>query len=117
MVEVPWVRKNSGFTLLFEALAMAMIEHEMPINKFTKFMRVLPQRIWTVFNHWIKKVYLADDVKGISKLGIDLSPSFISGAKAIFPDAKITFDRFHVVNCSTRLWTQCANSIEKNMNP
>lgn len=154
MVEVPWARKNSGFTLLFEALAMAMIEHEMPINKVAKFMRVLPQRIWTVFNHWIKKAYLVDNLKGITKLGIDetsskkghnyvtlgvdldnsrvifategkgkqtiadlqqyletkdvkaneitdisidLSPSFISGAKASFPDAKITFDRFHVV--------------------
>lgn len=31
-VAVPWVRANSGFTLLFEALALAMIEREMPVN-------------------------------------------------------------------------------------
>jgi len=75
MVEVPWARKNSGFTLLFEAYSMAMIENEMPINKVAKFMRVLPQRIWTIFNHWIKKAYSADTVTGVTKLGIDETSS------------------------------------------
>ena len=75
MVEVPWARQNSGFTLLFEAFSMAMIENEMPINKVAKFMRVFPQRIWTIFNHWIKKAYSADVVKGIKKLGIDETSS------------------------------------------
>jgi len=75
MVEVPWARKNSGFTLLFESFSMAMIENEMPINKVAKFMRVLPQRIWTIFNHWIKKAYSADTVKGVTKLGIDETSS------------------------------------------
>ena len=28
---------------------------------------------------------------------MDLSPSFIAGATTYFPDAEITFDRFHVV--------------------
>ncbi len=75
MVEVPWARKNSGFTLLFEALSMAMIENEMPINKVAKFMRVFPQRIWTIFNHWVEKAYSADTVKGVTKLGIDETSS------------------------------------------
>lgn len=30
-VEVPWARPGSGFTLLFEAFAMALIEREMPV--------------------------------------------------------------------------------------
>jgi hypothetical protein len=33
VVEVPWARKGSGFTLLFEAFSMALIEREMPVNK------------------------------------------------------------------------------------
>ena len=33
MVEVPRARKGSGFTLLFEAIAMSLIEKEMPVNK------------------------------------------------------------------------------------
>ena len=35
-VEVPWARPGSGFTLLFEALALAMIEREMPVNRVAK---------------------------------------------------------------------------------
>ncbi len=31
--EVPWARKGSGFTLLFEAFSMLLIENEMPVNK------------------------------------------------------------------------------------
>ena len=32
----------------------------------------------------------------ISQVCIDLSPAFISGVECYFPDAQITFDRFHV---------------------
>ena len=32
MVEVPWARFNSGFTMLFEAFSMALIEEETPVN-------------------------------------------------------------------------------------
>ena len=32
----------------------------------------------------------------VEQISIDLSPAFISGAKEHFPQANITFDRFHV---------------------
>ncbi len=32
----------------------------------------------------------------IKNISMDMSPSFISGAKIYFPDAQITFDKFHV---------------------
>lgn len=153
-VPVPWARPGSGFTLLFEALALAMIEREMPVNRVAELMRVNPQRIWTVFNHWVGQALKADDPSAITQLGIDetstrkghnyvtlgvdmdvgrvihvsegkgkacvqsirdhlvakgtppeqiehasmdLSPAFIAGVKDAFPNAQITFDRFHVV--------------------
>ena len=154
LVDVPWARKGSGFTLLFEALAMALIEKEMPVNKVGHLLKENPHRIWTIFNHWIKLAYQADDPASVTQLGfdetsrrkghkyvtvavdleqrrvlhvvegkdantikeikdylrvkkvdpqqitqtsIDLSPAFISGIKKHFPQAEITFDRFHVV--------------------
>jgi transposase len=154
LVDVPWARKGSGFTLLFEALAMALIEKEMPVNKVGHLLKENPHRIWTIFNHWIKLAYQADDPSSVTQLGfdetsrrkghkyvtvavdleerrvlhvvegkdaktikdikeylqlkqvepeqitqasIDLSPAFISGIKNHFPQAEITFDRFHVV--------------------
>ena len=36
MVQVPWARSNSGFTMLFEAFAMALIEEETPVNSVAK---------------------------------------------------------------------------------
>jgi transposase len=70
-VAVPWARANSGFTLLFEALALAMIEREMPVNRVAELIQVNPQRIWTIFNHWVGKALRADDPSTISQLGID----------------------------------------------
>lgn len=70
-VPVPWARPGSGFTLLFEALALALIEREMPVNRVAELLRVNPQRIWTVFKHWVDQARAADDPSSITKLGID----------------------------------------------
>lgn len=153
-VEVPWARAGSGFTLLFEAFSMLLIESEMPVNKAADIMGVYAQRLWTIFNYWIKKAFKADDqcetetigidetstkkghnyvtvavdmeqrrviyatpgkgadcivkLKGhleekgapkeqIKQACIDMSPAFISGIMDNFPNAEITFDKFHTV--------------------
>ena len=51
-VDVPWARPGSGFALLFEALALALIERdsqsyevEMPVNRVAEILKVNPQRI------------------------------------------------------------------------
>lgn len=74
-VEVPWARPGSGFTLLFEAFAMALIEREMPVNRVAEVLGVNPQRVWTVFKHWIKRARDADDVSSITQLGVDETSS------------------------------------------
>ena len=66
-VTPPWARSGSGFTLLFEALALALIEREMPVNRVAQIMHVLPQRIWTVFNHWVSEARLDDDSSSITR--------------------------------------------------
>lgn len=40
MEEVPWARPNSGFTLLFEAYTMRLIESEIPMSSVAKHTRV-----------------------------------------------------------------------------
>lgn len=71
IVQVPWARKGSGFTLLFEALSMALIENEMPVNKASGIMGEYPQRIWTIFNYWISIAYNQDDQSKVTRIGID----------------------------------------------
>jgi transposase len=53
LVDVPWARKNSGLTLLFEAYSMLLIENEIPVSKASKIRGVNSQQIWTVFDYWI----------------------------------------------------------------
>ncbi|MFK7947249.1 MAG: transposase [Saprospiraceae bacterium] len=36
------------------------------------------------------------DEENVSDITIDMSPAFISGAEKIFPNAEITFDKFHM---------------------
>ena len=71
MVQVPWARPGSGFTLLFEAFAMALIENEMPVNKAAFLLNVYANRLWTIFNYWTKRAFIKDDVSRVKKIGID----------------------------------------------
>jgi transposase len=70
-VEVPWARAGSGFTLLFEAFSMLLIEQEMPINKVANILKEYPQRIWTFFRYWLGISYQKADHQDIKVLGID----------------------------------------------
>ncbi len=74
-VNVPWSRPGSGFTLLFEAFAMALIEREMPVNRVAELVGVNPQRVWAVFNHWVGQAREADDPSAITQLGVDETSS------------------------------------------
>jgi transposase len=71
LIQCPWARAGSGFTLLFEAYAMALIEKEMPINKVGALLGEDPHRVWTIFNYWINRAYQKDEIKGMTKLGLD----------------------------------------------
>ena len=68
---VPWARKGSGFTLLFEAFAMLLIENEMPVNKAAKITKVYPNRLWNIFNYWVSKAHTEDDIDNLVKIGFD----------------------------------------------
>jgi len=71
LIKVPWARAGSGFTLLFEAFAMALIENEMPVNKAALLLNVYANRLWTIFNYWIKCAFEKNDVSDVQKIGID----------------------------------------------
>lgn len=153
-VTVPWARRNTGFTLMFEAYIMTLLELEMSPSSVADLVKVWPQRIWDVFSHYVGLAKSRSDDSGIEGVGIDetsrakghdyvtvgvdlaqrrvfkvvpgkdsaavraladhldaqgsppervgqvcidMSPAFVSGVSASFPNAQITFDRFHVM--------------------
>lgn len=74
-VAVPWAREGSGFTMLFEAYSMMLIESEMPVNRVGKSLKENPNRIWTIFHHWVQRAYTRADHSQVEALGIDETSS------------------------------------------
>lgn len=74
-VQVPWARAGSGFTLLFEAFSMLLIESEMTVSKASSVLRVVPNRLWRVFNYWINRAVSKDDLSQVERIGVDETSS------------------------------------------
>lgn len=69
-VEVPWARKGSGFTLLFEALIMALVR-EMPVNAIARLVSEHDTRIWRVVNHHTEEARAKLDFSGVTTICLD----------------------------------------------
>ncbi|MBU2736619.1 transposase family protein, partial [Acidithiobacillus caldus ATCC 51756] len=70
LVPVPWAREGSGFTLLFEALVMAMVR-EMPVLTVSRLVRETDQRLWRVIDHYVSKAREAVDMSEVQAIGVD----------------------------------------------
>lgn len=68
---VPWARKGSGFTLLFEAFSMLLIEKEMPVSSVASTLKVYAQRIWGIFNYWVEHAHKKDIPENLTQIGFD----------------------------------------------
>jgi transposase len=69
-VDVPWARPGSGFTLLFEALALTMCQ-TLPVAKAAAHLRVASKRLWRRIEHYVQMARAKDEMKGIKLIGID----------------------------------------------
>ena len=74
-VPVPWARPGSGFTLLFEAFALCLVECETPVKRAASVLQVYPQRVWKVFDYWMERARERDDQSKVETLGIDETSS------------------------------------------
>ena len=70
VVEAPWARKNSRFTLLFEGYAMLMLA-DMPILKASKILRCNEKSLTRILRYWVQKAVDEDDLKDVKSLAID----------------------------------------------
>lgn len=152
-VQVPWARSGSGFTLMFEALAM-MLCQSMPVVEVAEILQEHDTRLWRVVAHYVEQAQAAKSWAGVKRIlvdetssrrghkyvtnfvdaeqkellfmiegrghesftafvqalqahggqpeqieliGMDMSPAFIKGARGSFPQAKIVFDHFHIM--------------------
>jgi transposase len=70
LVTVPWARPGSGFTLLFEGLAMALAMH-MPVAVAARFLGIEDKRVWRVIFHYVDAAVARTDLSGVKRVAID----------------------------------------------
>ena len=73
-VQVPWARERSDFTLLFEALVMALVK-EMPVKAIAELVGEHDTKIWRIVHHYVDLAVEAQDLSGMGRAGIDETSS------------------------------------------
>ena len=153
LVEAPWARAGSGFTLMMEAFAM-LLAREMPLSAVADMVKVHDTLVWRIVRHYVEEAQarrswagvrriLVDEtsarkghryvsnvldadtrelllmVEGkegevlsvfereleahggapgqIELIGMDMSAAYRKGAGKYFPNARIVFERFHIM--------------------
>lgn len=74
LVRVPWARPESGFTLLFEALAMSLMA-EMPVAACARIVGEHDTRLWRVLRHYVDAARARRDDAEVCEVGIDETSS------------------------------------------
>ena len=73
-VQVPWARQGSGFTLLFEQVAMTLVR-EMPVNAAARLIGVTDKRLWRVIFHYVQQAIAQFDFSRLRAIGLDETAS------------------------------------------
>ena len=72
--EVPWSRKGSGFTLLFEQVVMSLVR-EMPVNAVARHVGTTDNRLWRIVRHYVAQAIQGLDLSALCGLGLDETAS------------------------------------------
>ncbi len=70
LIQVAWARPGSGFTLLFEALAMLLMR-EMPVKAAARIVGEHDTRLWRVLMHHVDAARSQEDFSGVRQVGVD----------------------------------------------
>jgi len=70
LINVPWARPGSGFTLLFEALALLMCQ-QMPVAGVAKVMQANANTLWRLLSHYVDRAVEDADYGDVRDVGAD----------------------------------------------
>ncbi|WP_035186321.1 ISL3 family transposase, partial [Acidiphilium sp. JA12-A1] len=73
-VRVPWAREGSGFTLLFEQVAL-MLAREMPVQAAARQMAITDQRLWRIIGHYVGQALDRLDLAELRAVAFDETAS------------------------------------------
>ena len=69
-IDVPWAREGSGFTALFEALALSLCQ-TLPVRQAAALLRCSDKQLWRRIDHYVTQARAKDDMSGVRLIGID----------------------------------------------
>lgn len=69
-VEVPWARTGSGFTLMFEALAMLLCQ-QMPVAEVAELLGEVDTRLWRMLCGYVEQAQAGRDWSKVKKILVD----------------------------------------------
>lgn len=67
---VPWAREGSGFTALFEALALSLCR-ELPVRQAAALLRCADKQLWRRIEFYVEQARALQDMSGVEIVGID----------------------------------------------
>jgi transposase len=70
LVNVPWARPGSGFTLLFEAIVMTLVK-DMPVAAAARLVGEHDTRLWRVIQHYVETAVARMDLSDLRRVAID----------------------------------------------
>ena len=74
MIKVPWARKGTRFTLLFEQAALVLVR-EMPVASASRVMGIADKALWRIVFHYVRKAMQQLDLSSVKGIGIDETSS------------------------------------------
>ena len=74
LVEVPWARPGSGFTLLFEAIVMMLVK-SMPVAAVARMLKEHDTRVWRIVHHYVDEARERADFSALRHVGLDETAS------------------------------------------
>jgi transposase len=74
LLPVPWARPGSGFTLLFEAMIMALVK-AMPVKTVAAYVGEHDTRLWRILHHYVDQARERVDLSNITRFGVDETAS------------------------------------------
>lgn len=73
-ITIPWARERSGFTLLFEAMIMTLVD-QMPVKEIATMMGIEDTRLWRIIEHYVNKDLDQSDLSKVARVGVDETSS------------------------------------------
>jgi len=69
-MQVAWACAGSGFTALFEALALSLCQ-ELPVRQAAQLLRCADKQLWRRIEHYVERARQLDDMSAVRVIGID----------------------------------------------